>query len=311
MSDGDADDGVHLPTISIVTPTLNHARFIEQMLHSIHDQNYPHLEHIVVDGGSCDGTVEILKRWEHRLAWWTSEPDQGMSHALNKGFVRATGEVRGYLNSDDYYHARSLWHVGKYFAAHADAALVHGYCNVVDDNGGSQRRHLARIGTYAELLDLWGVWFQKRNFVQPEVFWRHDAAPGEFDESLHFAMDYDYWVRMLRNGASVHTLNEQLAYFRLVDNQKSAQWQAVAAELHAVVARALWSDGLALWPRLRLQGDWYYSGEFMAAVERAERDGLSRAQRYMALLGLCLKRPQLLLSRLLRERVRQSLLLGP
>ena len=105
-----------LPKISIVTPTYNQGRFIEQTICSVLDQGYPNLEYIIIDGGSRDNTVDIIKKYEHRLSYWVSEMDSGQTHAINKGFAKCTGEIFNWINSDDYYAPDALQKIAKAFA---------------------------------------------------------------------------------------------------------------------------------------------------------------------------------------------------
>jgi glycosyltransferase involved in cell wall biosynthesis len=112
-----------LPKISIVTPSFNQGRFIEKTILSVIEQDYPNLEYIIIDGGSTDESVEIIKKYEKHLAYWVSEPDRGQSHAINKGFERATGEIFGWLNSDDWYHPGALKALAEAFAANPEAGV--------------------------------------------------------------------------------------------------------------------------------------------------------------------------------------------
>jgi glycosyltransferase involved in cell wall biosynthesis len=109
------------PKISIVTPSFNQGRFIEKTILSVIEQDYPNLEYIIIDGGSTDESVEVIKKYDQHLAYWVSEPDRGQSHAINKGFERATGEIFGWLNSDDWYHPGALKAVAEAFAANPEA----------------------------------------------------------------------------------------------------------------------------------------------------------------------------------------------
>src|SRR5688572_19422484 len=123
-----------LPRISFVTPSFNQAKFLEQTIRSVLDQNYPNLDYAVVDGGSTDGSVDIIKKYEHRLSWWVSEKDRGQSHALNKGFSKASGDVFGFINSDDYLYPGSLDAVAR--AWNDGAEWIMGWVMMLEVDGG-------------------------------------------------------------------------------------------------------------------------------------------------------------------------------
>src|SRR5258706_6083465 len=127
--------GIAFPRISIVTPSFNQAAYVDATIRSVLDQRYPNLEYIVVDGGSTDGSVDIIRRYEDRLTYWVSEPDRGQADAINKGLARATGEIRAYLNSDDLYLPGALLRVAAEYRAHPDADIICGVCRVIDEHG--------------------------------------------------------------------------------------------------------------------------------------------------------------------------------
>ncbi len=204
-----------LPKISIITPTLNQARFIEETIQSVLSQAYPNLEFLVLDGGSTDGTLDILKKYSASLSW-TSEPDHGQVDAINKGLLKATGEVIAYLNSDDIYTPNTLLTVGKYFSEHPDALILTGKCTNMDVNGVEIRSLIARyknmwlkFGNDANLRVL--------NYVsQPATFWRRQLldSVGYFDPECRYAMDYDYWLRATRQH-KLDFIDQTLAKFRV------------------------------------------------------------------------------------------------
>lgn len=210
-----------LPAISIVTPSFNQREFIEQTIDSVLGQDYPGLEYVVVDGGSTDGTVELLESRAGRLRF-VSEPDRGQSHALNKGMAMTSGEVLAFINSDDYYEPEALRFVGEFFHRNPDAAWVTGRCRIVDLTGAEIRRPITayknawlRVGGYRAL--------QVLNYVsQPATFWRRAVLEtiGEFDESLSYAMDYDYWLRAGRR-FRLHRIHRYLAAFRVHPTSKA------------------------------------------------------------------------------------------
>jgi glycosyltransferase involved in cell wall biosynthesis len=220
-----------LPRISIITPSYNQAAFIEQTIQSVLNQDYPDLEYIVMDGGSTDGTLEILKKYSGQLTW-TSEPDRGQSHAINKGFSMATGEVLAFLNSDDLYEPGALIKVGQFFAKNPEAAWLTGRCHIIDKDGKEIRKAITsyknfwlRMGGYRTLQIL--------NFIsQPATFWRRKVieAIGFFDESLIYAMDYDFSLRV---GKRYHwkALHTYLASFRVHSSSKAGS--SVSAQFDA------------------------------------------------------------------------------
>jgi len=219
------------PKISVVTVSYNQAAYLEATIRSVLDQNYPNLEYIIVDGGSTDGSVEIIKKYAERLTWWVSEQDGGQSEALNKGFARATGSVLTWLNSDDRLAPGSLFTVGQTFLLHA-TDVVAGRCARVMDLQPIPR-HIHRCAlpldrivplSLPELLDLDGCWLQGNFFHQPEVFFTRelfDRAGGRLREDLYYSMDYDLWVRMAKAGARIFAVPEVLAIFREHEKQKT------------------------------------------------------------------------------------------
>jgi glycosyltransferase involved in cell wall biosynthesis len=179
-----------LPSISVVTPSLNQAGFLDRAIRSVLDQGYAPLEYIVLDGGSTDGSGDIIRSHEARLARWTSEPDGGQAAAVNAGWRRATGEILGWLNSDDFYLPGTLEFVGAWFAAHPDASFLYGRCDVVDEHG----RTLRQVG---EPFDRARMLRGSQPMPQPSTFIRRRLLEtvGPLDESLHYSMDYDFFVR--------------------------------------------------------------------------------------------------------------------
>lgn len=213
-----------LPRISVITPSFNQARFLGDTLQSVVSQGYPDLEHIVIDGGSTDGSVALIEQHAPHLAYWVSERDRGQSHAINKGFARATGEVLTWLNSDDTFLPGALETVGKVFAEHPDVDLVYGDFVYTDPDGRPmRRRHVFASMTYETLLyhDYLG---------QPAVFFRRRLLDqvGPVDESLHYCMDWDLFLRMWRV-CRPHHVPVVLATYRLDQSAKSNAEETAAA----------------------------------------------------------------------------------
>jgi len=180
------------PLVSIVTPSFNQARYIEATIQSVLSQDYPRIEYLIVDGGSTDGTVEIIKQYEGRLAWWVSEKDQGQTDAINKGFGRAQGQILAWLNSDDTYEPGTVSAAVKYLLDHPDVGMVYGDCNFINDDG----RVIGKFGsaqTDYRLLRRGYVHIPQQTMFFRAEWWKH---VGPLDPSFYFAMDYDLWTRL-------------------------------------------------------------------------------------------------------------------
>ena len=298
------------PRLTIVTPSYNQAQYLEQTLDSVLSQNYPNLEYLVIDGGSTDGSADILRRYDKHLTYWISEPDRGQTHAINKGMARATGEIRAYLNSDDYYLPGAFDAVARAWQQHPDTDLLHGRCRYVDETGHKIGEQMGDIGSLAEILNVWGVWWRKRQFVQPEVFWSARIARrvGPFRESLYFAMDFDYWVRILAAGGQVRPLDRELTCFRFTPDQKSNQKERSAAEVIRVLRPWLWGARTPIsWnTRMHLQGRWLYQARFRPAADASIARGEGAPLRWARLVSSLLCYPQMLLDASFRARLQKS-----
>lgn len=225
------------PRISIVVPTLNQGAYIEETLVSLLDQQYPNLEIIVVDGGSTDATPDILVHYMDHLTYVRSAPDGGQSAAINHGFAQATGDILGWLNSDDLLAPNALFTVASVFAADDTPDLVAGVCTSFDKSG-AVRRHMPCVPDgplpLGQILDIEGSWLRGRFFHQPEVFFsRHiwQAAGAHVDETLHYSMDYDLWARFAAAGARIAVIGAEIARFRLHAAQKTATPETYSPEL--------------------------------------------------------------------------------
>lgn len=210
-----------LPRITIITPSFNQGHYIEQTIVSVLSQNYPDLEYIVMDGGSTDSTVEILKKYDGKLLWF-SEQDRGQSHAINKGLQMATGQVIAFLNSDDIYEPSALLKVGKFFMTHARANWLTGKCHTIDQKGNEIRKAITCYKNFWLMLKNYHVMLVLNYISQPATFWRREVTEivGGFDESLRYAMDYDYWLRV-GGRFKLWLLHDYLASFRVHPNSKA------------------------------------------------------------------------------------------
>jgi GT2 family glycosyltransferase len=181
----------NLPRLSIITPSYNQAVYLEQTLESVFSQDYPNLEYMVIDGGSTDGSVEIIQRYADRLAWWVSAKDKGQADAINKGFARATGDIVAWINSDDYYLPGAFAAAVKALQENPSCGLV--FADVESVDGAGERINVMVYGD-------WGLdqLLQFNIIGQPGVFMRRSVLEqaGNLDMSYHYMLDHHLWLRM-------------------------------------------------------------------------------------------------------------------
>ncbi|MDX2031118.1 MAG: glycosyltransferase family 2 protein [Blastocatellia bacterium] len=206
------------PRITIITPSFNQAAWLEQTMRSVLDQGYPNLDYLVIDGGSRDGSPEIIARYADRLSWWESEPDRGQVHAINKGLARARGEIFAFLNSDDLYLPGALAAVADYFAAHPGCDWLCGD-TIFFGAGHPTRLFEAIVPTSPGQALSWAA-----HAPQPGMFWRRRVLTGEiggFDERWNYCFDHEFYVRLLLAGYRCAHLSLPLAAYRLHAESKT------------------------------------------------------------------------------------------
>lgn len=204
-----------LPKISVITPSYNQGQFIEETITSVLDQNYPNLEYIIIDGGSKDESVDIIKKYESQLSYWVSEPDKGQTDAINKGLHKATGEIVAWLNSDDVYEPGTLQKIADAYQANPEAEVFLGDVQSFFPDGRTE---------------VWVNSFEPEDFMnrvsihQPGVFWKRElhGRYGFLDESFYYLMDYDLWMRLMFN-CRLMKLDSVLTRFRVHDEAKTGQ----------------------------------------------------------------------------------------
>jgi len=204
------------PKVSIVTPSFNQATFLEQTLRSVLEQDYPNLEYIVIDGGSRDGSLEIIQKYADRLAYWQSQPDQGQTDAINQGFAHASGEIFAWLNSDDLLLPGAVSAAVRALQAHPEAAMVYGDALLINAEGKTIGKFPAAQTDYRKLRRGYVHIPQQASFFRADL-WRQ-VAP--LDVNFYFAMDYDLWVRLAALAPLVY-VPQLWAAFRLHGAGKS------------------------------------------------------------------------------------------
>lgn len=219
---------------SIITPSLNQSQFIEETLKSVASQTYKNYEHIIIDGGSTDNTIKILKKYKKIYPdkiTWISEKDKGQTEAINKGFKMAKGEILAYLNSDDIYAKDTLKIVADFFKKNPQAKIFYGKGGFIDENGNFLGYYKTQSPTLENL-------FKECVISQPSVFMKRELYEeiGSFDESLNYAMDYDYWIRIAKK-YQFYFIDKVLSYTRLHKNTKTNQSEKVFKEILKVLKK--------------------------------------------------------------------------
>ncbi len=294
-------------TISVIVPTYNHGEYIEETIRSICLQDYDQIQLIVIDGGSQDETCNILEHYDAVIDYWVSEPDRGQTDAINKGLDKATGDIIAYLNSDDIYYPNTIRAVAEIAENNPTAALIYGRCRFIDESSQIIGERTANIFTLADILDLWEVWWKEQNLVQPEAFWRAEITKdiGYFNTNLFFVMDYEYWLRILAAGGRCHRIDQHLAGFRFLENQKSADSDGAARELLEVTGDWLWRSGLRIpfLTRKQLQGDWIHNTRYRDLINDCVTQGVRPETRWLKVFWLAMTHPTLMISRLFWRRI--------
>jgi glycosyltransferase involved in cell wall biosynthesis len=203
------------PKLSIVTPSFNQGRFLEETIRSVLDQNYPNLEYMIIDGGSTDESVEIIRRYEDQLTYWVSEKDRGQVHAINKGIDKTTGEIFGFINSDDLYLPGTFAAVAEYFENHPQANWVCGDTMMFGEGRDDEYIRTVVPKSAAHCLS----WAYRA--AQPGHFWKRELIAGGFDEAWSYDFDHDLYVRLLLDGHRCEHIPQLFARYRLHDASKT------------------------------------------------------------------------------------------
>lgn len=215
-------DGREWPRITVITPSFNQARFLEETLRSVLLQGYPNLEYLVLDGGSTDGSVELIKKYERWIDYWVSEPDGGQSAAINRGLEMGSGEFAAWINSDDMLYRNALAeHAGR--IGFEGGVIYVGICALMDVRGGIRSMRNSSIHTFEDLLRVPQIWRQGRNIIQPEVMFPRALAlqVGGLDVANHYSMDYELWGKFFIAGARFRNTEIPFGMLRLHADQKT------------------------------------------------------------------------------------------
>jgi len=229
----------YFPKISIVTPSFNQGEYIEKTITSIINQGYPNLEYIIMDGGSTDRTLEIIKKYEEHLHYWVSEPDGGQTNALNRGFKIASGEYLMWVNSDDYLLPGTLLKYSEVHNTKNHIDVIVGLGRLVDTHGNIVLETPPIDEVSLESLYNWNT-PQNKRFAQPSSIFKKKVwnECGPFDESLNFLFDLDFWLKAKKKGFHYHVINEYLSEELYHNQQKMTAYRHLAnIEIAVVIIR--------------------------------------------------------------------------
>ncbi len=259
-----------LPTISIVIPSYNQARYLPRALESIINQNYPKLEILVLDGGSTDGSVEIIDRYANKLSYWQSQKDKGPAEAINLGFKRSTGEIVGWLSSDDMLAEGALWKLAKEFTESPFTDVIYGNALYIDEDDAlfnvdhGHQKTAFYYGKLQEALEVPYYWTYLHAIPQPTVYFRRSLLQrvGSLDTSFHYIFDFEFFWR-LRKIAEFKKIDKTLAFYRIHVQSKTSSWENFLVELYRF-SRPLWPKvGTQEYRRVLAQFfQYYFSSRF-------------------------------------------------
>ncbi|WKZ40730.1 MAG: glycosyltransferase family 2 protein [Anaerolineales bacterium] len=206
-----------LPLVSIITPSFNQAAYLEETIQSVLAQDYPRIEYIVMDGGSTDGSVGVIQKYQSSLAFWVSEQDKGQTDAINKGFNRAKGDILAWINSDDTYNPKAVGEAVLYLMENPDVAMVYADCDFIDEQGRVIGKFASRQTDYKKLRQGYVHIPQQTMFFRAK-YWKE---VGPLDPSFYFAMDYDLWVRIAARAPIKYLPGRTWANFRIHTSSKT------------------------------------------------------------------------------------------
>lgn len=225
------------PSLTIITPTLNQGAYIERTIRSVLDQGYEPLEYVILDGGSTDGTLEVIQRYEDRLAWWVSEPDEGQSDAINRGIARTSGDIVAFINSDDYYLPGAFaTAIGALESS--DAGWVAGAMDMIYDDGRVSRSEAMPPSFYEDAIRGRHWWTLAAWHVpQQSSFWRREMFElhGGFRSDMHYAFDVEFQVRLALQGEIPELIPDVLGVWFMHDEQKSVEARLAQPDLDHMV----------------------------------------------------------------------------
>jgi len=270
-------EGSLWPRVSIVTPSYNQADFLEMTIRSVVLQDYPNLEYIIVDGGSTDGSVDIIRKYEPWITRWVSEEDQGQSHAINKGWRWAKGTILAWLNSDDIYEPGAIEKAVRFLQEHPETGMLYGDCNIIDEDGKViERCPTRRFDLEALVCNEWFI-------AQPAVFVRKEVIDrvGDLNEDLHLVMDWELWLRIAMAGVKIRYLQQGIANFRTWASAKTRSQSERSGREKLEVLDSLFSSPQLAEHLYSIRRKAYSNVHRFIALNHYAQDDMSQARRHI------------------------------
>jgi glycosyltransferase involved in cell wall biosynthesis len=274
-------DGSPCPRVSIVTPSYNQGQFLEETIRSVLLQGYPDLEYFVIDGGSTDYSVQIIQKYAGWLAGWVSEKDKGQSDAINKGLARTSGNIIAWLNSDDVYLPGCVSDIVSIFNQYPDAGMIYGNLEYIDENSKKMGDFPYMTWTFSDQLT------QKMVVFQQAAFWRREVmdSVGMLRNDLHYAMDFEFWIRIGRRYKIV-SLNRILAQYRKSSVNKGETQRAAWGPEFIKIIDDLYAEP-DLPPEILMLKREAYAGAYFYGAERFQRTSTFKARIWLLKALLC------------------------
>lgn len=226
-------DGIPWPRVSIITPSFNQGKYIEESIRSVLLQNYPNLEYIIIDGESTDDTIEIIRKYEPWISYWVSEPDKSQSHAINKGFKRCTGDLVNWICSDDMLYKNALNNLIPGITANRNALFIGRGIRIDSNSIMLDEIASPSIKSFTDLVDIGNFWRKGNSIMQQACLYPLEEVKhaGYLDENDHYTMDYVLWGKLLMNGLNIVNCNTCIGIFRWYEGQKTSEYLNVTRNL--------------------------------------------------------------------------------
>ncbi|MGV8879814.1 MAG: glycosyltransferase family 2 protein [Sphingobacteriaceae bacterium] len=287
------------PKISIVTPSYNQGQFIEETILSVLNQNYPNLQYIIIDGGSTDDTVGIIKEYEHRINYWVSEKDSGQVEAIKKGIKKCTGNIFNWVNSDDLLAENALFEIAVSFLKNREVSVIAGGCSHFTTKISDSQQYFVNDLTFEGLITETSWFQQPAQWITESVF-----KNLYLNENLNYAFDWEMILRMNLEKIDIHYLSNNLAYFRIHPQSKTSLFDLRFKDEKLSIVKSYLKTRIPLKKKILL---FLYSFRLKNYLTTKKHQDASNKNNIFDLLSFGVKHPQVFLSRYYVGQIRKSL----